>query len=279
MTQAATRHAPGVPSWVSLLVRDSEASREFYHELFGWEYRPGPGEAGQHFRAVLDGRQVACLTRMRPGVHRLAGWLPYLTADDADTAAELARMCGGTVGVGPLGTEGMGRVAVAADPGGAAFGIWQSEERPGAYMDGGPGTVVWHELITPRTSLVEKFYETVFGLEADAVREPLSPVDPADSGDSGDSVSDAGGREETDYLTMSARGRIVGGIHGVGAALPRDRGSHWLMYVEVADTDAAVRRVTELGGRVLRPPRDTPRGRVARVADREGAPFAVITDR
>ncbi|PJF02018.1 glyoxalase/bleomycin resistance/extradiol dioxygenase family protein [Streptomyces carminius] len=276
MTQAATRHAPGVPSWVSLLVRDSDASREFYHELFGWEYRPGPGEAGQHFRAVLDGRQVACLTRMRPGVHRLAGWLPYLRADDADRAAELARMCGGTVGVGPLGAEGMGRVAVASDPGGATFGIWQSEERSAAHMNGGPGTVVWHELITPRTSLVEKFYETVFGLEAEAVREPPASVEPAGSAEP---VSAAGAGEETDYLTVSARGRIVGGIHGVGAALPRDRGSHWLMYVEVADTDAAVRRVTELGGRVLRPPQDTPRGRVARVADREGAPFAVITDR
>ncbi|HZG05292.1 MAG TPA: VOC family protein [Streptomyces sp.] len=261
MTEAATRRAPGTPSWVSLLVRDSAASQEFYHELFGWEYRPGPGPAGPHVRAVLDGHQVACITRIQPGMQRLATWLPYLTAEDADTAAELTRMCGGTVGVGPLAAEGMGRVAVAADPAGAAFGIWQADTRPGAHMDGGPGTVVWNELITHRTSTVEKFYETVFGLET----ESLDRTD----------AQEADG-EEPDYLTVTAHGRIVGGIRGVGTALPRDRGSHWLMYVEVADADAAARRAAELGGRVLRPPQDSPRGRVARLADREGAPFAVI---
>jgi predicted enzyme related to lactoylglutathione lyase len=128
-------------------------------------------------------------------------------------------------------------------------------------MDGGPGTVVWNELITHRASAVEKFYRMVFGLETESEREEAG-------------ADGAGG--EPEHLTMTAHGRIVGGIHGVGDALPRDRGSHWLMYVEVADTDAAARRVTELGGRVLVPPHDTPRGRTAHVADREGAPFAVV---
>ncbi|MCG3042486.1 VOC family protein [Streptomyces fenghuangensis] len=266
MTEAVARHAPGTPSWLSLLAHDPAASREFYHELFGWEYRqgPGPGSADPHFRALLDGNEVACIGQMPRGRQCLPAWLPYLSADDADKAAELVRLCGGTVGVGPLDMEGTMRVAIAADPAGASFGIRQTDTRPGARMGGGPGTVVWNELITHRASAVEKFYQTVFGLEA----EPAG----GHPGAGGAGGADA----EPERLTLTAHGRIVGGVHGVGDGLPHDRGSHWLMYVEVADTDAAARRVTELGGRVLLPPHDTPYGRTARVADREGAPFAVI---
>ncbi len=59
-------------------------------------------------------------------------------------------------------------------------------------------------------------------------------------------------------------------LHGVGHALPRDRGPHWMTYFEVADTDRAAARVVELGGRVLQPPREGSSGRVATVADPEG---------
>ncbi|GAA2399130.1 VOC family protein [Streptomyces glaucosporus] len=267
MTEAATRCAPGTPCWVSLLAEDPAASQEFYHELFGWEYRPGPGPggAGPHARAVLGGREVACIGQMPPGRQCQAAWLPYLAADDTDAAADLVRMCGGTVGVGPLDMDGTMRVAIAADPAGASFGIRQAGTRPAAHMDGGPGTVVWNELITRRTSAVEKFYRTVFGLETGPAEgtAPASGEGPEGDGEFG-------------YLTVTAGDRVVGGINGMGASMPRDRGSHWLMYVEVEDTDAVARRVTELGGRVLTAPQDSPRGRLARLADREGAPFAVI---
>lgn len=65
-------------------------------------------------------------------------------------------------------------------------------------------------------------------------------------------------------------------LHGVGHALPRDRGPHWMTYFEVADTDEAAARVVELGGHVLQPPRDASSGRLATVADPEGAVFTMV---
>lgn len=65
-------------------------------------------------------------------------------------------------------------------------------------------------------------------------------------------------------------------VHGVGRSLPHDRGPHWMTYFEVRDTDAATARVAALGGRVLSPPRDRIRGRLALVADPEGAVFALV---
>jgi predicted enzyme related to lactoylglutathione lyase len=49
------------------------------------------------------------------------------------------------------------------------------------------------------------------------------------------------------------------------------------VYVEVADTDAAVAKVSELGGAVMVPGTDFPGGRFAVVADPQGAPFGVMT--
>jgi predicted enzyme related to lactoylglutathione lyase len=68
----------------------------------------------------------------------------------------------------------------------------------------------------------------------------------------------------------------VGGIRGVGHALPRDRGPHWMTYFQVADTDEAVERLVGLGGHVLTPARESVHGRVATVSDPEGARFALL---
>ncbi len=43
----------------------------------------------------------------------------------------------------------------------------------------------------------------------------------------------------------------------------------------MADADAAATRAAELGGSVIRPPWETPYGRMAVLADDQGAVFAV----
>lgn len=118
-----------------------------------------------------------------------------------------------------------------------------------------PGTPAWNELLTFESVNVAKFYETVFAYE----EEPRVSAD-------------------FDYVTLLIDGRPVAGIHGVGTSLPRDRGPHWVTYFEVADTDEALARVVDLGGHVLKPAHDSAHGRVATVADPEGARFALIQD-
>lgn len=80
-----------------------------------------------------------------------------------------------------------------------------------------------------------------------------------------------------DRLLLTAGGEPVAGIRGVGRDLPRDRGAHWMTSFAVSDTDAAVTLAADLGARVLEPPRDSPQGRVATVADPEGAALTLVT--
>ncbi|MFR0356737.1 VOC family protein [Streptomyces sediminimaris] len=248
-----TRHAPGTPCWVSLMVHGLATTQEFYGSLFGWEFQPGPQQLGPYVRALLDGHEVAGIGRLPPDRRLPVAWTPYLASDDVDVTAETVRLCGGTIGVGPLDAAEAGRLAIGSDPSGAVFGIWQAAGHQGTALTGVPGTPAWNELLTYESVSVAKFYEAVFGYEEEAV------------------VS-----ADFDYLTLHIDGRPVAGIHGVGHALPRDRGPHWITYFEVADADDTVERLVDLGGHVLTPPRDSAHGRVATVADPEGARFCLI---
>ncbi|WP_431041777.1 VOC family protein [Streptomyces sp. P1-3] len=256
MTEAPARCAPGMPCWTSLMVHGLATTESFYHALFGWDFRPGPQQLGAYVRGVLDGHAVAGIGELAPERHLPIAWTTYFASDDADETAERIRCCGGTVAVGPLDADLAGRLVIAADPAGAVFGVWQGRQHLGSELTGAPGTPVWHQLRTYETATVGKFYEAVFGYRT----EP-------DGADGADGV---------DRATMYLGGRQVAAIHGVGHALPPDRGPYWLTYFGVADTDEAVRRVTELGGRVIEPPREGAAGRQATVADPEGAVFRVV---
>jgi hypothetical protein len=205
-------------------------------------------------RAVLRGYEVAGIGQLPPDRHLPIAWTPYLGSDDVDATAEQVRSCGGTVGVGPLDAANAGRLAIASDPTGAVFGIWQAAEHLGTGLTGVPGTPVWNELLTYDTASVAKFYQTVFGYE----EEPVVSAD-------------------FDYVTLHSEGRPVAGIHGVGHALPRDRGPHWMTYFQVTDVDETAERVTELGGHVVRPACSTALGHMVTVADPEGATFSVVS--
>jgi predicted enzyme related to lactoylglutathione lyase len=235
------------------MVHGMAATQEFYGSLFGWEFVPGPQQLGPYVRALLDGQEVAGIGQLPPDRHLPVAWTPYLASDDIELTAETVRLCGGTVGVGPLDAGDAGRLVIGSDPAGAVFGVWQAAAHLGTSVAGVPGTPAWHELVTFETVSVAKFYETVFGYE----EEPVVSAD-------------------FDYVTLHAGGRPVAGLHGVGHTLPRDRGPHWMTYFEVADATASTRLLTDLGGHVLRPPHDSPHGRVATVADPEGARFALI---
>lgn len=257
MTQAATKPLPGTPCWVSLMARDLNASQEFYGELFGWEFHRdtrqlGP-HLGPHLRAQLGDLAVAGLGEITGSLGLPVAWMPYVAVEDADASCALIRESGGTVGVGPLESEWGGRVAVAADPSGAAFGVWQTDGNVGVSPDGRPGTSIWNELTVHDSAQVTTFYSTVFGYE-------IQPLDVP----------------EADYHTMVAHGHPVGGLNGVGKALPRGHGALWVTYFAVRSVVGAAGLVEKLGGSLTHGPRESPYGLYARVRDREGAPFAVI---
>ena len=79
------------------------------------------------------------------------------------------------------------------------------------------------------------------------------------------------GGEGFHYAMQKVDGRIVGGIMAMEGMPPA-----WGAYFAVEDTDATIATAEELGGSTIRPAADTDFGRMALLADPDGAVFAVI---
>jgi uncharacterized protein len=244
----------GTPCWVDLGVADIARATAFYAGLFGWDIQPGPPEAGGYTMCLLTGRPVAGIGPQQGPPGAPPAWTTYLAADDADETAAKITEAGGQLFMDPFDVMDVGRMAVAADPGGAVFGIWQARAHIGVGLANEPGTLCWNENHTRDFDQNTAFYQAVFGYEL------------AD-------LEGVGIR----YATFKLGGREVAGIMELDASGPASVPAHWETYFAVAGTDAAVAAVQVAGGALVRPPWDTPYGRMAIVTDDQGAEFSVIT--
>ena len=242
----------GVPCWADLMVPDVPAASSFYREVLGWTVPEPDEEHGGYVVAQVGDAAVAGIGPEQPGAR--TAWTLYLATDDADRTAAVAAEHGATALLPPTDVGGPGRVAVLTDPAGAVFGLWQAGTMIGAALVNEPGGMVWEDLRSTDPAAAKAFYGAVFGYRFDPV-EMAGP----------------------DYDTFSAAGEQapLGGMGGL-MGLPDGTPSHWLVYFAVADTDAAVRAAESGGGRVVVPPKDTPYGRLAGLADPYGAVFMVM---
>lgn len=248
---ATTRYPPGAPAWVDLSTSDPAAARDFYGALFGWQFDIGPEETGRYTMCLRDGAPVAGLNGQPAPAGVPTGWVCYLATDDADASARSVTEHGGQLMMGPLDVGPAGRVAVAVDPTGALFGLWQAGEHPGAAVVDEPGTVTWNELVTGDLERAQAFYSAVCGHTwADEHTGEGGPT----------------------YRTFALDGQIAGGA----MQAPDGVAAHWLTYFAVADTDAAVAATRRNGGVVRTPVTPTRYGPFAALSDPQGGPFAVI---
>ncbi|MFE6056551.1 VOC family protein [Kitasatospora sp. NPDC056446] len=252
---ARVRCVAAVPCWVSLIARDLEAARAFYGPLLGWEFEAGPDRFGPYVHAVTGGEAVAGLGEAGGGAIPLA-WTCYFGTEGADAAADAVRERGATLAVGPLAFDA-GRVAFAADPAGAVFGIWEGPPGRARKLEL-PGAPVWIELRTPDPFAAALFYGEVFRWDG---RDPER--------------FDV--RWEHDRVVLRAEGNSVAALAKERAGGPEGTPPHWEVSFAVPDADRALARAVELGGSALGPAFDSPYGRVARLRDGEGARFAVIS--
>lgn len=136
----------GGPCWTELGTSDLEAAKRFYTELFGWRPATDPRqEAAGYSVAHLGDAAVAALSPLYQESQPVA-WNVSFAVSDVDAAARTVRAAGGTVVLEPMDVFDIGRFAVALDPDGAAFQLWQARTFPGAGLFNAPGALGWVEL-------------------------------------------------------------------------------------------------------------------------------------
>lgn len=77
------------------------------------------------------------------------------------------------------------------------------------------------------------------------------------------------------YAEWKLDGESIGGLMSMPPDVPAEVPPYWLVYFAVDDADATAAKATELGGQTM-VAMDTPAGRIAVLADPQGAVFAVI---
>ena len=118
------------------------------------------------------------------------------------------------------------------------------------------GDFIWYELMTPDAEGSKAFYDAVVGWNI------------------GEGVAEFGGYR----MIGTADGSFTGGVLPITDEM-RQHGARptWLGYLNVSDVDRKVADIEAAGGKALLPPTDIPNvGRIAMVADPQGAPFYVM---
>ncbi|MDL5160301.1 VOC family protein [Actinomycetospora termitidis] len=196
----------GRPCWADLT---AGAGRDFYAAVCGWTFTDD-GAVHHEAVALADGRRVAGLGGPEGAP---PGWTVYVAVDDAAGTAEAIEEAGGQVLHGPDDDGRGGLVVVAIDAGGAAFGVWESDEHA--------APVPWVAAASAEPGQTKAFYGTVLGWTHEPTDEPGT-------------------------TTLHHDGDAFGAVVFAGDALP-----HWLAHFPVADVDAAAAATEAAGGSVV----------------------------
>ena len=254
----------GTPSsfiWYELMTTDLDAATRFYGAVVGWSVQDS-GQPGMDYRLLSAGGEHvgglmaipsdAAANGMRPG------WFGYVNVADVDDSVARITQAGGTSYMPPTDIPSVGRMAMIADPQGAASSVLTpASDCHGpspSFAPGKPGHGGWHELHTTDWEAALNFYGTQFGWAKSSAMD-MGPLGT--------------------YLLFGPEtgAEAIGGMMN-SPDFPRPI---WLYYFNVDDIQAARARVETAGGTVLLEPHEVPGNNwILQGRDPQGAMFALV---
>jgi uncharacterized protein len=246
--------------WYELMTTDIETAKAFYANLLGWGTRDASMPGLLYGLFTVEKAPVTGLMNLPEDARKAEvapHWVGYVGVDDVDAAVDLTKQLGGTVRVPPTDVPNVSRFSVIADPQMATLalikGLKPGQERSAEI--GIPGRVGWHELLAADWEKAFAFYAKLFGWQK----------------------ADAHVGEMGTYQQFSAGGERIGAMFTKPPMLPLP---FWLYYFNIADIDAAAKRVDASGGQILYGPTAVPGGAwIVHCTDPQGAIFALLDRR
>jgi len=244
----------GAPVWIELSTSDIKASHAFYSALLGWEIEPSDSKFGGYVNFLHDGERIAGSNRRRESHPGPDSWLVYLASSDCAATVASAEKAGAQVIVPATPVLDMGFMAAIIAPDQSVVGVWQPGTHRGFGHIDEPGAPGWFELHTFDYDNALAFYRTVFGWTTDVMTD--SP--------------------EFRYTRVVDGETQLGGVIDATPHMAPEFPSHWEIYFEVEDIDAASKKIVELGGQSITPVHDSPFGRLGLFVDNTGAIFKLM---
>jgi predicted enzyme related to lactoylglutathione lyase len=236
--------------WFDYVAKDINKAQGFYGELFGWKTESVPMPDGPYTMISAGGRTIGGYTKTPPGAPEHGHWMPHLRTANAAATSKTIEERGGKLLMAAFKVGEFGTMAVARDPLGGLFALWQPakpEEAPAPTV----GQFCWNELGTPDPEASAKFYSAVGGFTANATDM---------QGMGKYHVLESGGQQRAGIAKLRMEGQPVA----------------WTPYVAVANTDQTIERAKKLGATIVVPPIDIPVGRFAVLVDPMGGATGVL---
>jgi predicted enzyme related to lactoylglutathione lyase len=250
-----TEFPEGAPCWADAMFSDMEGAKSFYHDVLGWTFGESASQYGGYTQAFSDGKAAAAVVPPMPGAEGQSAWCLYLASRDAAATAEKVKAAGGEVLMEPMQVGEFGTMALAKEPSGAVFGIWQPQQHKGFEKRGEPGAYAWAEFFTRDPDTTDAFLRKVFPYGAQKMAD-----------------------ERVDFKVFSIgdTSNPVLGRMRMGDDFPPAMTSYVNVYFAVDDCDAAIKKASDHGAKLQFGPMDSPFGRFAALTDPQGANFSVI---
>lgn len=260
--KAATPSFEGTFIWYELMTSDQDAAIAFYKAVVGWNADEQDmaelpfrytilSAGGQPVAGLMELDRAACDAGARPG------WIGVISVPDTDAATRKVVEAGGAIHMEPADIENVGRFAIVADPGGAAFEIMTPlprEDVPEPLARDAVGNIGWHELYAGQGQEdAFAFYSGQFGWKKmDELDSPMGK-----------------------YCIFGKDGKTLGGMLDKPENVP---GPAWAYYINVDAIGAAAERVVAQGGTILMGPHQVPNESwIVQALDPQGANFALVS--
>jgi uncharacterized protein len=111
--------------WNELMTHDVARAKAFYAGTIGWTFEPMPMPGGGTYWIAKAGDKPAggLFVMDCPDLKDVPEqWLPYLAVDDVDARLAKATAAGASAMREPFDVQGVGRIAILREPGGAMVG-------------------------------------------------------------------------------------------------------------------------------------------------------------
>lgn len=121
---------PGAFCWADLNTPDQAHAKIFYEGLFGWKLKAGQGEESGYLHIVNGENYIGGVPPSHQhGANVPPHWLIYFAVADVDATFQKAKEMNASTLLSPTDFEGVGRVAMLADPQGAVFALFHEAAR------------------------------------------------------------------------------------------------------------------------------------------------------
>lgn len=234
--------------WHELATADLAASRDFYRNLFHWEFTEFETDGNTYLLIKNEGKYIGGMLSVPEG--NQSAWISAISVEDTDAAVESALQQGGDVLINSTRITGRGDMALVKDPQGALISFIHSSIGDPALQEVNSFEWLWTELWSDDPDASSEYYSAVLPYTVNQTSIDDKP-----------------------YWVLNHNERRIAGL--INNPI-NNMSSQWVPYIKVTDPSFIVDKAKKLGALVLlQPQEDVRNSSVAVIADPNGAIFCL----